>query len=112
VRAAAFSSDGRTIVSESKSRALRVWDASTGECLEIIDGNGDRLAIAAGSKSFPIRCLGRGPDDVIEISADRRAVAWVSEPLRHIVTHPSSRIWAGKKGECLVVIALEGNVSG
>ena len=42
----AFDREGRRIVSGSRDNTVRVWDAATGACLEVIEGFGDVAAIA------------------------------------------------------------------
>ena len=41
VDAVAFSSDDRRIVSGSRDKSARVWDASTGETVKVLEGHTD-----------------------------------------------------------------------
>ena len=53
VNAIACSSDGRRIVSGSDDKSVRVWDASTGEVLNVLEGHTDSVrsvAFASGGR--------------------------------------------------------------
>jgi hypothetical protein len=54
---------------------VRVWDAASGECREVIQGTGDVAAIAAGPSRFPFRALGWGLETVTEEAATGAPVA-------------------------------------
>ena len=49
VTSVAFDPQGGRIVSWSKDNTVRVWDAASGACLEVIPGGGDANPIAAGA---------------------------------------------------------------
>ena len=87
---------------------MRVWDADTGACLEVIQGRGDVAALAAGAASHPWRAIQRGLETVIERTSDGQAVAWFPAALRYIATHRSGRVWAGPVETHLYLIRLEG----
>ncbi|MGA8351711.1 MAG: hypothetical protein WB773_28235, partial [Isosphaeraceae bacterium] len=99
---------GRRIVSGSDDGTVRVWDAATGDCLEVIPGFGDVAAIAAPASAFPWRAMSRNLETVIEPASSGEAVAWFPVGLTHRATHPSGRIWAGSVGNHLYLIRLEG----
>ena len=83
-----------------------MWDAESGECLEVIEGWGDVQAIAAG---FPFRTITRilrGSDTLIE-DTTRRLMALFPVHLYPLATHPSGRLWAGSSANDLYFIALE-----
>lgn len=106
----AFSPDGQNLVSANEygEPEMRVWDINTGACLEVLEGCGDALSIAAGSEVFPYRALRRRLETVIEDALTAVPVAWFPIPLTRIMTHPSGRIWAGVENNHLRIVALEG----
>jgi WD40 repeat protein len=105
----ALAPDGRRIVSGSDDKTVRVWDAQSGACLEVIEGRCDVEAIAAGARFYPYRVLNRDQETVIEPAAGGDPVAWFPEALWNITTHPSGRIWAGSAGNYLYIVQFEGN---
>jgi WD40 repeat protein len=109
VKSVAYSPDGKRIFSGSSDDTVRIWDAESGECVEVIRGRGGRAAIAAGQAVFPYRAISRGAETVIETVPDGRAVAWFSEALSLISTHPAGHGWAGSVESHLYVINLEGH---
>ena len=90
-------------------KTVRVWDAATGDCLEVIQGFGDVAAIAAPASVFPWRAMSRNWETVIEPASGGEAIAWFPAALEHHATHPSGRIWAGSVGNHLYLIRLEGD---
>ena len=109
VTSVAFDREGRRIVSGSDDDTVRVWDAASGDCLEVIQGFGDVAAIAAPASVFPWRAMSRNLETVIEPASGGEAVAWFPAALEHLTTHPSGRIWAGSVGNHLYLIRLEGD---
>jgi hypothetical protein len=87
---------------------VRVRDARSGACLEVIRGHGDVAAIAAGVVRCPWRALARDQATVVQDAATGNVVARFSEPLSRIVTHPSGQSWAGGMGSYLCLLGLEG----
>ncbi|MGD0948418.1 MAG: hypothetical protein ABSA52_13400 [Candidatus Binatia bacterium] len=108
VRSVALSADATTIVSGSYDQTVRVWDAASGECREVIQGTGDVEAIAAGPSRFPLRALGRVLEMAIEDAATAAPVAWFPVPIDHIATFPNGRAWVGTSANHLYIITLEG----
>src|SRR5262249_53863163 len=47
VQAAAFSPDGRQLVSTGMDRTVRVWEVATGECVAVLSGHTDEVFTAA-----------------------------------------------------------------
>ena len=87
---------------------MRVWDAETLECVEVISGSGDVGAIAAGASSgLAWRAIGRDQEIVIEPTDGGEPVAWFSIPLFLITTHPNGRTWAGAAGNHVDIFTLE-----
>ena len=108
VNAAAFSLDGRQIVSGSDDGTIRVWDVRNSGCLEVIEGSGDVQVIAAGASKFPLRAIACVHETIIERTEDGKPVAWFPIALKHIVTHPAGRTWAGAVANHLYIISFEG----
>jgi WD40 repeat protein/serine/threonine protein kinase len=60
VHSAAFSRDGRYIITGSRDKNLRLWDVATGKCLRILEGGGSlvayspdgRLALSVGYEKY------------------------------------------------------------
>jgi WD40 repeat protein len=75
VDSVACSPNGRHILSGSNDQTVRVWDAASGECLEVIQGSGDAASIAAAGKTSPWRAINRNLETVIEPAGDGDAVA-------------------------------------
>jgi hypothetical protein len=108
VSSVAFDPTGRRLTSKSYDET-QVWDAESGECLEVLEGSGDVSALVAGAAgTLAWRAMTRGLETVIEPAVGGPAVAWFSVALKNITTHPSGRIWAGTVTNHLYLIQLEG----
>lgn len=113
----AFSPDGRRIVSGAEHGDLRIWEADTGLCRQVIRGDGDGEATAAGTSVFPWLAPVSTLETVIASARTGRKVAWLPAWLQQIKTHTEikthseGRTWAGPSGDHLYVFALEGNAS-
>jgi hypothetical protein len=90
----------------SWDNTVRVWDAESGESLEVIQGSGDVHAIAAGATELPFRAIARGIETVIEDTTGRM-LALFPVNFEQLTTHPSGRLWAGTSANHVYFIALE-----
>jgi hypothetical protein len=93
---------------------VRVWDAHSGECVEVFEGSlaeADCLATGTIAGSLAeMACLATGTalGTAIQSPSTGESVAWFPAALEHIVAHPSRRMWAGYVGNHLYLIVLEG----
>lgn len=110
VTSVSFSPDSTKVVSASRDQIVRFWDAQTGKCLETTAGTGDVKPIAEDTSQFPYNALAREQQTDVESFSDSQTVASFPVSLRHIVTHPSRRIWAGINANHLYLLQLEGAV--
>lgn len=74
IRSLAFSPDGKTILSSSNDRTVRVWDVETGRLLHLLTGHRDR-----------VKCVGISPDGqrMLSCSGDGQIRAWERSLLKH-----------------------------
>ncbi|MEE1203610.1 MAG: hypothetical protein UHN59_04835, partial [Bacteroidales bacterium] len=49
VYSVAYSPDGTKIISGSKDKTIKIWDANTGECLKTLEGHSDDVRSVAFS---------------------------------------------------------------
>ncbi|KIM38762.1 hypothetical protein M413DRAFT_75797 [Hebeloma cylindrosporum] len=123
VNATVASSNGRFIISGSEDGSVRVWDASTGEILKVLDGhtkrvrsvkfsNDDRFIIS-GSVDKSVRVWDASTGETLKVlEGHTRAVSSVefSSDDRFIISgswDKSVRVWDASTGETLKV--LEGH---
>ncbi len=106
-----YSSDGRQIVAYSTDKKVRVWDESSGACMERKEGFIEFAAIAAGPPQLSWHAVSAGwgtPGTAIEDVVSERSVAWYPIWFSDITTHPSGRSWAGVDGFHVHIFTLEG----
>jgi WD40 repeat protein len=74
IRSLAFSPDGKTILSSSNDKTVRLWDIETGQLLHLLTGHRDR-----------VKCVGISPDAqmLLSCSADSEVKAWDKRRLNH-----------------------------
>ncbi|KAF9485945.1 hypothetical protein BDN70DRAFT_870420 [Pholiota conissans] len=66
VRSVAFSSDNKWIVSGSDDQTVRVWDASTGEELKVLEGHGDYVR-SVGFSSDNMQIVSGSDDKTVRV---------------------------------------------
>lgn len=103
----AASPDGQRVASASRDSTVRVWDARTGECLEVIWGHADINTIVAGGAAFALRAVARQADTVIEDSETRQEVCSFPVAFDSVVTQPSGRTWVGMQESIAHIITME-----
>ena len=104
----AYSADGRQLVSRSWDKTVRVWDAQTGECLEVREAFGDLSAIAVGVSALPLRAVVRGLETVWEQASADQPLAWFPAAFDHLTTDRANRTWAGSVANHVYLVRLDG----
>jgi WD40 repeat protein len=90
IRSLAFSPDGKTLLSSSNDKTVRLWDVQTGQLLHLLTGHRDR-----------VKCAGISPDGQILLSGstDATVKAWDCSQL------PAKKTGDSKKtGDCRYTI--------
>ncbi len=121
VRSAAFSPDGRRIVTASNDKSARIWDAATGRQLAVLSGHdgvvrtaafspdGRRIVTASGDRTARIwDAVTAKPLDVLSGHADMVWSAAFSPDGRRIVTasfDETVRIWDADTAKQLTVLS-------
>ncbi len=112
----AFSHDGTQITSRSRDRTV-VWDAETGDCLDVVPEEGGNRMVPKTEPGVPLAVVARGLDEihhtrgletVIGLASSTRPIVFYHEALAHLVKDPSDRLWAGTIANHLYIIVLEG----
>ncbi|KDR66491.1 hypothetical protein GALMADRAFT_106436 [Galerina marginata CBS 339.88] len=123
ILAVAYSSDDKCIVSGSEDKLVRVWDASTGEMLEVLEGHTERVmsvafssdnkCIVSGSFDKSVRVWDVSTGKMLKVLEDHtervRSVAFSSydECIVSGSFDKSVRVWDASTGKMLKV--LEGH---
>lgn len=74
IRSLAFSPDGKTLLSSSNDKTVRLWDMETGQLLHLLTGHRER-----------VKCVGISPDGqlLLSCSADSQVRVWDRKQLTH-----------------------------
>ena len=126
VRSAAFSPDGRRIVTASNDKSARVWDAATGRQLAVLSGHdqavrtaafspdGRRIVTASADQTARIWDAATAkPLDVLSGHADMVWSAAFSPDGRRIVTashDQTARVWDADTAKQLAVLSGHGDI--
>lgn len=112
-----FSYDGQRIGSVDSGpkfhgmRNFRIWDADTGECLEVSEFGGDDFSlIAAVILQRPFRMISHESETVIQHADTKEPIAWFPMGLLdNVICHPASRVWVVALRGHLCILKLQGN---
>jgi WD40 repeat protein len=110
----AFFTDGRRLAAAAIDGGATVWDVFSGEVLEMVRGESDLAAVAAGTalRYLPIA---RERETVLEETATGRPVAYFPGALASLTIRPGGGSLAGiggchhSAGGNLTLLAIEGN---
>ncbi|HEX3914079.1 MAG TPA: hypothetical protein VHW71_11260 [Steroidobacteraceae bacterium] len=119
-RTARYSPDGTRVVSASRDKSIRVWDARTGVQLAVITGHSDRVNFAVYSpdgtrilsasrdKTARIWDAGSGAQLAVLAGHSQAVTSAIYSPDgTHVVTasyDKTARIWDARSGTCLTVL--------
>lgn len=100
----AFAPDARRLAASSSQGVSCIWDVTTGECRDAVEG---RLACdAVGRHALRALCL--GDEFVVQMSDSGAPVAQAPGHVTLLRTHPRGSTWAGARRHTLCSYHLEG----
>ena len=94
------------------SCVTRVWDVRTGQLLQSIDGVNRLAAVSAssGRGTCPIVASVRGNETCLVDVNTGLPIASLPARLNALRSEPDGRVWAGKAGNHLYLLRLEGSM--
>jgi hypothetical protein len=109
VTSVAWSADGARLASAAEDKTVRVWDAHTGACLEVIRGTPDLTPFVTPGNPSPWRAEIQGLETVIVSAAQGQAIAWFPQVGSPRTTYAAHCTRACGIGDYVCVFTLEGN---
>ena len=104
-----FSPDGARIISDGVSETI-VWDAASGECLEVVSDADARRELRGGLARSLFRLLVQKSETSLALAANwQQPIAWFPQSLDRELG-PCGRAWSCWHGSHVQVVALEGGV--
>eukprot|EP00736_Rhodelphis_marinus_P008238 Rmarinus@m.27171 len=125
VRAVAFSSDGKNILSGSMDHSVRLWDTDSGTCLRVMHGHTletvsvafspDNQLLVSSSWDKQIRVWEKETGKLLKVMEGHsdivKAVCFTGDGTKIVSgsRDKTGRIWSVKTGECLFVLTEHNN---
>ncbi len=103
----AISADDMRLASTDERATTRVWDLTSGDCIEILEAVTDPTAIAAGAGRHPWLATAKGYEFSIRGAAGRAMAVRLPAAAKRLAAAPSGRSWALADGRHLDVFVVE-----
>jgi hypothetical protein len=106
-----WSADGARLASAAGDETVRVWDARSGACLEVIRGSQDLRPFVSPDNTAPWRAEIRRLETVVVPTAEGQTIACFPQtPMgMHLSIDPSGRTWVCGISNYVCLFTLEGN---
>jgi WD40 repeat protein len=105
----AFSPDGTKVVNDYGMKT-RVWDAETGERLEVSEDALDYRIKSEEPVSYPYRLVNRNSKTALECTTCDDPTAWYPEVFSCFSTHTSGRQWTAVNDKHITILELVGDI--